>query len=200
MLNQFLLDYCPTNNVITTERAGGKKQSWECTDQLLINKMILEEVQHQRRNLLMMWFDYEKAFDSMPHDRTIQALQPEKIPVKIINAIKNLMYLWPTKVHLLANQYNLESDKIHYHTGVLQVDCLSLILFILSVNPLSFLLNTLNGYRLGKPDSKRRNISHLFFVDNLKSYAQNISEAKQQLDLITTLISGVGIDKCSYTP
>ena len=61
------------------------------------------------------------------------------------------------KVHLLTNQYNLESDEIHYHTDVLQGDCLSLFLFILSVNPLSFLLITLNSYQIGKPDSKRTN-------------------------------------------
>ena len=114
--------------------------------------MIPDEVQHQRRNLSMMWFDYKKAFDSVPHDWIIQALQLAKIPVKIIDAIKNLMHLWSTKVRLLTNQYNLESDEIHYYTVVLQGDCLSLILFILSVNPLSFLLNTLNDYRIRKPD------------------------------------------------
>ena len=83
MLNQFLADHCTTNNIITTEPAGSKKQSWGCTDQLLTNKMILAEVQHQRRNLLM-WLDYIKAFDSVLHDWIIQALQLAKIPVKII--------------------------------------------------------------------------------------------------------------------
>ena len=113
--------------------------------------MILEESQHQRKNLFIMWFNYWKAFDSVRYDWIIQAIQLAKIPVKIINAIKNLMHLWSAKVYLLTNRYNLESDKTHYHTGVLQGDCLSLILFILSVNPLSFLLNTLNSYRIGNP-------------------------------------------------
>ena len=144
-----------------------------------------------------MWFYRKKALDSVPHDWIIQALQLGKIPIKIINVIKNLMHLWSTKVHLLKNQHNLESGKIHYHIGVIQGDCLSLILFILS-----FLLSTLNGYQIGKPDSKRTNISHLFFVDNLKTYAQNIREVKQQLDLIATFSKDIklefGIDKCSY--
>ena len=144
-----------------------------------------------------MWFYRKKALDSVPHDWIIQALQLGKIPIKIINVIKNLMHLWSTKVHLLKNQHNLESDKIRYHTGVIQGDCLSLILFILS-----FLLSTLNGYQIGKPDSKRTNISHLFFVDNLKTYAQNIREVKQQLDLIATFSKDIklefGIDKFSY--
>ena len=144
-----------------------------------------------------MWFYRKKALDSVPHDWILQALQLGKIPIKIINVIKNLMHLWSTKVHLLKNQHNLESGKIHYHIGVIQGDCLSLILFILS-----FLLSTLNGYQIGKPDSKRTNISHLFFVDNLKTYAQNIREVKQQLDLIATFSKDIklefGIDKCSY--
>ena len=46
MFNQFLVDHCTTNNIITTEQAGGEKQSWGCTDQLSINTIILEEVQH----------------------------------------------------------------------------------------------------------------------------------------------------------
>ena len=80
---------------------------------------MIEEVQHQRMNFLMMWFDYTKAFDSVPHDWSIQALQLAKIPVKIIDTIKNLMHLWSTKVHLLTNQYKLESYEMHYN-GVLQ--------------------------------------------------------------------------------
>ena len=145
MLNQVLGDHCTANN-ITTEQVGGEKQSWGCTDQLLSNKMILEEVQHQRRNLLMMRFDYKNAFQSVPYDGIIQALQLAKIPVKIVNAIRNMMHLWSTKVLLSTNQYNLESDETHYQTGVLQGDSFSLMLFIQSVNPLSFLLSTLNGY------------------------------------------------------
>ena len=88
MLNQFLVDHCTTINILTTGQTGGKKQSWGCSNQLLTNKMILE-VQHQRRNLLMMWFDYKKAFDSVHRDWIVHALQLAKIPVKIITVIKN---------------------------------------------------------------------------------------------------------------
>ena len=106
MLNQFLVEHCTTNNILRTGQTGAKKQSWGCTNQLLINKMIQHQknktkVQHQRRNLLMMSFDYKKAFDSVRRDWIIQALQIAKIPVKIINAIKNLMHLRSTTVRLL---------------------------------------------------------------------------------------------------
>ena len=47
ILNTFLENHCINNDIITREQAGGKKESWGCTDQLLINKMILDEVKRQ---------------------------------------------------------------------------------------------------------------------------------------------------------
>ena len=67
-INNFLEDHCSINDIITLEQAGVKKGSWGCADHLLVNEMILEQVRNNRRNLLMMWFDYKKAFDSVPPD------------------------------------------------------------------------------------------------------------------------------------
>ena len=43
------------------------------------------------------------------------------------------MELWTNKVKLFAEGTNIETESINYLTGVLQGDCLSLMLFILSV-------------------------------------------------------------------
>ena len=51
ILNVFIEDHCSTNDIITLEQAGGKKGSWGCSDQLLINKLVLDEVGKYRRNL-----------------------------------------------------------------------------------------------------------------------------------------------------
>ena len=39
-----------------------------CTEQLMINKTILQEDENNRRSLITMWLDYLKAFDSIPHE------------------------------------------------------------------------------------------------------------------------------------
>ena len=79
---------------------------------------------------------------------------------------------------------------------------MALILFILSVNPLSFLLSELPGYKVGPPGRCKNSISHLFFVDDLKTYAHDIQEAKLQLDLIETFTKYInmqfGREKCCY--
>ena len=58
-------------------------------------------------------------------------------------------------------------------------------LFILSVNPLSFLLSLLLGCNIAKTNNKKQKLTHLFFVDDLKTFARNEKEATLQLDLIT---------------
>ena len=121
----------------------------------------------------MMWFDYKKAFDSIPHNWIIKALQLAKVPSKIINAISQLMKVWATKTTLKAGNETIETHVINYLTGALQGDCLSLLLFVLSVNPLSFLLKNLPRYKIGEPGKRELSISHMFFVDDLKTYASD---------------------------
>ena len=42
----------------------------------------------------MMWFDYPKTFDSVPHPWIIEALELAKVSKKILIAIRNIMDLW----------------------------------------------------------------------------------------------------------
>ena len=164
--------------------------------------MILEQVRDNRRNLLMMWFGYKKAFDSVPHNWMIKALQLSKLPSKIINAISQLMKVWATKIILRGENETIEARVTDYLTGVLQGDCLSLLLFILSVNPLSFLLKSLPGYKIGEPRKTYISISHLFLVNDLKTYASDKKGAKLHLDLISHFTRDIsmqsGSDKCAY--
>ena len=170
LIAEFIMDHCNCNNIVTEEQAARKRNSWGCTDKLLINKMVHEEVKENRRNLTTVWLDYKKAFDSVPHSWIVESLKLARVPDKIINAISVLMTKWKTKMHIYGENKNLETDEIEYNRGIIQGDTLSLILFVLSVNPLSFLLKRYEGYKIGK-DKRDKNVSHLFFVDDLKLYA-----------------------------
>ena len=57
MLASFVTEHCLDNDIITPEQAGGKKGSWGCTEQLLINKTATEECKNYRRNLICIWLD-----------------------------------------------------------------------------------------------------------------------------------------------
>ena len=112
--------------------------------------MVYDEVIKNRRNLITVWLNYKKAFDGVPPSWIIESLKLTKIPDKIIEVIKTLMSKWRTKIHLYGETYSIETSEIEYYKGILQGDMLSLILFILSVNPLSFILHKEEGYKLGK--------------------------------------------------
>ena len=88
-----------------------------------------------------------------------------------------------------------------YLRGILQGDTSSLILFVLSVNPLSFLLEKHEEYKISI-DEKGKNISHLFFVDNLKLYAANIAKTMLMLKTVTQYSNDVGMkfdgSECAY--
>ena len=91
------------------------------------------------------------------------------------------MSAWATKVFLNTDKEQIETDEIKYLNGILQGDLLNLILFILSVNPLSFLLEK---------------------CDDLKLFARNLYIAKQLLDIVTTFSKDInmqfGVDKCAF--
>ena len=203
ILNHFLEDHCISNNIIAEEQAGGKKGSWGCTDQLLINKMAMEEIRKNRRNAFIMWFDYKKAFDSVPHSWMVKALELAKVPQQIINNITALKQFWTTEVILKTEAETLTTELIKYLTGCLQGDSLSLLLFEICINPLSFLLNkNSEGYKIGFSKERSVPLTHLVFVDDLKTFAGNQQHALQQLEIITTFSNDIGMsfgsDKCAY--
>ena len=110
--------------------------------------MVLEEVIENRRNLYTVWLDYQKAFDSVPHSWLIKALELSKVPTEIVRTIKMLCSKWKTTLNMNSETESITTEEIEFRRGIFQGDSLSVILFILSVNPLSFLLKKCNGYSL----------------------------------------------------
>ena len=144
-IKYLLKRHCEKNSIIAIEQAGGKKEVWGCTEQLMINKTDFEEVKINHRSLITIWLDYQKAFDSVPHEWLIKSLELANIPTKVINALKELIKKWATNIHLQGNEQLTETKLIDYLRGIVQGDSLSVILFILCVN-YNKLLNKLQGY------------------------------------------------------
>ena len=154
IIAQIVNEHCVKNNVITLNQAGGKSGSWGYIDQLLINEMITEEVITNRRNLMSIWLDYRKAFDSVPHSWMMESLKLAKVHADLISTINLLTKCWSTMLKLGSENEMIETEIIKYFREIFQGDGLSLLLFILTVNPLSFLLNTTEGYKTGNPGER----------------------------------------------
>ena len=61
---------------------------------LVVGGKTVKNVKKYRGNILMMWFGYQNAFDSVPYDRIIKALELAKVPPNVTDAVKQLMKVW----------------------------------------------------------------------------------------------------------
>ena len=195
----FLQDHCESNKIVTGKQAGSKKGVWGCAEQLLVRKGVLKEVIKQRRNLINVWLDYAKAFNSVSHSWLFTALRLAKVAENIVVSIEKMSKLWATIIILKGTNETIKTDIITCLKGIFQGNSLSVILFVLSVNPLSFMIKRLQGYAAGK--DRNTNITHNFFVDDLKLYYSATSRIKKQLDLVTRFSQDIemnfGQDKCA---
>ena len=198
----FLNEHCLRNKIIYPEQAANRLGSWGCVDQLFINKNVMEEISKHHRSAFCMWLDYRKAYDSISHEWLIKCLELAKVPPELVKSIDNLTKLWEVKISLRTQNETVETEKIKYSKGLLQGDLLSVILFLLCLNPLSHLINQCSGYKMGKPGKRDTEITHLFFVDDLKLFAKNENDIKQQMSIITEFSKDIGMsfgeDKCAY--
>ena len=145
-------------------------------------------------HLYTVWLD-RKAFDSVLHKWLPYALKLAKVPEKLIVAVAELPKVWKTKLQLNGTHERIMTKIIILLKGIFQGDSLSIIFFILSVNPLSHLLNHLKGYAAG--NERNINITHSFFVDDLKLY---VGTTKKLLDIVNTFSKDIDtkfeVDKC----
>ena len=64
-----------SNNLISNQQSGCKRECYGVKDQLLHNKTVTENARRNGKNLFMAWIDYKKAFDSVPHSWLIETME-----------------------------------------------------------------------------------------------------------------------------
>ena len=114
------------------------------------------------------------------------------------------MEKWNTTITLSHTEGEIVIPNVKIKRGIFQGDSLSPLLFCLTLDPLSKILNAQDiGYNLSrsrrKNDSKKAN--HLLFMDDLKLYA----ESDQKLSILVRIVQQFstdismefGLDKCS---
>jgi hypothetical protein len=56
-----------TNKLLAEEQKGCIKNSQGCKEQLIVDSVVLEQAHRDNQNLHIVYIDYRKAFDSVPH-------------------------------------------------------------------------------------------------------------------------------------
>ena len=137
----------------------------------------------------MGWIDYKKAFDMVPKSWILKFLDIFKIADNIKIFLKNSMKNWETV--LSAGGESLE--KVRIKRGIFQGDSLPPLLFVISLIPMSFILQP---YQLRSPRSKLKvkagyevrkagpTINHLLYMDDLKLFGKT----EKQLDTLMNTV------------
>ena len=112
-------------NIFPIKQKGCRRGSYGAKDQLLINKMILENAHSKHRNLSTAWIDYKKAFDSVPHAWIIRSLELFGTSPVHIHFLKSCKSLWKTNLHLSQSDGTLTSNGMQIKCDIFQGDSLS---------------------------------------------------------------------------
>ncbi|PFX28868.1 Retrovirus-related Pol polyprotein from type-1 retrotransposable element R2 [Stylophora pistillata] len=147
----------------------------------------------------MAWVDVRKAYDSVDHNWLIEMMEVHRVPAWIGKVIKHLSASWITKIVATTKQGSEKSTTIRFHKGLPQGDALCPRLFKLCLNPVAWILNATEGYRLSKPLSTR--ITNLLYVDDMKVFAASETKLNQVLRSTCTAMQDMGLHwnskKCS---
>ena len=144
----------------------------------------------------MVYIDYAKAFDSVPHKWILEIMQVYKISTIILTFLAFTMQLWRTDMSLYHEKGVIKIEKVAINRGIYQGDSLSPLIFIIAINPLSLLLNRhCCGYELNG-----LNITHMLYMDDLKGYSDSHANLVKMVNIIeqfsTDIGMSLGLNKC----
>ena len=197
-VSEKLYEHLVSKSILPLEQKGCRKGAMGCKDQLLISKMILEDTKARKKNMSMAWIDYKKAFDSVPHSWILKALRIYRVSPTVINFVEESMKDWKTEMHLFHRNGAIKTEKIAIKRGIFQGDSLSPLLFCMSLIPLT---NMINRENLGYEIDRKNKISHLFYMDDLKTFSKTEEQQRQILHIVKTFSDDIkmefDLDKCA---
>ena len=190
-----IYSHLDTNRILPVEQKGCRKSKRGSKDQLMIDKAIMRNSKRRKVGLSMVWIDYRKAYDMLPHSWIIKTLELYGIAENIVKLIAESMKGWQT----MLTAGSEELAKVNIKRGIFQGDSLSPLLFIIGLIPLSSILQKdPAGYQF----NSKVKVNHLLFMDDLKIYGRNEAETERLTNTVNIFTRDIGmefgIDKCAH--
>lgn len=109
----------------------------------------MPEVQEYRRNLVSMWLYQKKLIDSISHSWVLEVIRLANVLVSIVKAMAHQISLWNTILKLNTWCDYIMTDRVQYRRVILQGYSFVVMLFIPSVNSLTFMSRKFEGHFTG---------------------------------------------------
>lgn len=190
-------DHVMDNGILPLEQKGVKRKARGCKDHLLLDKALMEDAKKRQSSLSMMWIDYKKVYDSVPHSWILECLWIYKIDDNIIQFIEHTLTYWKTRVSLHHANGCTTPDTITFLKGIFQGDTLSPLIFCLALAPICNILKRKDmGYKINETK-----VSNVFYINDLKVYAKDATQMEQCRALVKEFSDDIkmsfGIEKCA---
>ena len=157
------------------EQRGARDNCSGTVDNLLIDRMVCEDAQGEKRNLSMVWIDVAKAYDSVDHGWLSEMFTLHRFPIWFAKVMERLANCWNTTIK----------------KGLPQGDALCPMLLILCLNPIAWKVRATEGYRLSKPISTK--ITHLLYIDDMKLFAASENKLKRVMTVAKNGMESTGL-------
>ena len=105
------------NKIIPNEQKGNASNTYGTINQLIIDKMVMDNVKLKQRNVSTAWMDYKKAFDSVPQDWIIQTLKIHKFDPITTTFLRKTINKWKTSLHLNHWDGQIKTDHFSINTA-----------------------------------------------------------------------------------
>jgi len=185
-----------TNNILADEQTGCARGRGGCTDQLLLNQMVIRDARDARRSLAMCWLDFRKAFDSLSQEWLLEVIGLYQFHPNIVQVLASIMPMWRTRLRLNGEL----SCVINIRRGIFQGDTLSPLLFCIGLNCISSEIHRSGlGYRCGL--HRNTLVSHLWYMDDVKLFTATGNQLASLMNIVESVGGDIGMrlspTKCS---
>jgi hypothetical protein len=201
ILGSYMKAHAVRNDIWDGNQMGTCDKVLGTVDQLLIDNCIMEEVRTYKRNLVVAYYDYQKAYDKVHHDWMLKVYNWIGLPEAVISVVKRLMNNWKTRLEVGVRGSVGKSRWIKIKRGFLQGDSFSPVGFCLSEIPVAMMIGDTEGYAMGPPGERNLKKTHSLFIDDLKIYQNSHERLKMVNDTIVqaSLDTGAcyGVRKCA---
>jgi hypothetical protein len=174
ILNQRLIKYLESNNILTDEQCGFRPGRG-CDDRLFSLHAVIKKRLEEEQDTFVMFIDFRKAFDLVNRDLMLHKMTQIGIDGHFYFALKALYRKTWAQVRLNDEL----TEPFITPTGVRQGDSLSPTIFISYLNDLSMKLKDSRQYlEIGD-----RKLNHLLYADDLALIADSPASLQKLADI-----------------
>ena len=127
-----IYNHLEKNDLLPEEQIVCRRNSRVTKDQLLIDKAVMKKCRRKKVGLSMVWIDYQKAYDMVPHSWIKKSMEVCRVANNISHFLSKSMESWQT---ILISR-NEELARVNIQRGIFQRDTLSSLLFVIGLIPL----------------------------------------------------------------